>query len=75
MTEADFLAKAAETAKRPTDREGQQCEAWYYAGMKRLFAGDKKTAIADFRKCLASGACSQQAYLCAQAALKTLGQP
>jgi tetratricopeptide (TPR) repeat protein len=42
ITEADFLA-AASSPDNQKDRN-QHCEAWYYAGMKRLFAGDKKTA-------------------------------
>jgi len=31
-------------------RAGQECEAYYFAGMERLAAGDKATAIAYFQK-------------------------
>ena len=38
---------------RPTWKDrAQRCEAWYYAGMQRLPAGDKKTAADYFNKCL-----------------------
>jgi lipoprotein NlpI len=33
---------------------GRACEAWFYAGIKRLAAGDKRTAIELFKKCLAT---------------------
>jgi len=53
--EAALIAQATATAKRPTDVSEHQCEAYYYAGMKRLFAGDKSGAVALFEKCIATG--------------------
>ena len=34
---------------------GQRCEAWFYAGIKKLVVGDKASAGDHFRKCLATG--------------------
>ena len=39
VTESNLLVKANETIMRPTDASSQQCEAFYYAGMKRLLDG------------------------------------
>ncbi len=33
---------------------GQQCEAWFYCGVRRLLAGDKAGAAENFRRCLAT---------------------
>jgi hypothetical protein len=48
-SEADYLAKAA--ASDPKERDGNLCEAWYYAGQSRLIAGDKTKAKEYFEKC------------------------
>lgn len=69
--EPDFLAAAA--ADKTKDRE-QHCEAYFYAGSKRLIEGDKKTAIADFKKCLATNVRYFSEYQSATAELKFLGQ-
>jgi tetratricopeptide (TPR) repeat protein len=42
ISESDFLGDA--TSSDVEKDRAQHCEAWYYAGMKRLLAGDKKTA-------------------------------
>jgi HEAT repeat protein len=52
LSEAGLL-QAAASPEEPTDR-AQHCEAWFYAGMKRLIARDNTTAAEDFRKCLAT---------------------
>lgn len=68
--ESDFLATASSPdAKTNRDRH---CEAWYYAGMKRLLTGDKKIAADYFGKCLATEATTLFEYTCAKAELKTL---
>jgi tetratricopeptide (TPR) repeat protein len=48
VNETDFLAAAASSDKK-TNR-AQHCQAWYYAGMRRLRDGDKLTAIDYFEK-------------------------
>ena len=52
--------------------DGQRCEAWYYAGLKKRFAGDKAAAAAHFRQCVATGQKSYSEYLLARAELQTL---
>jgi lipoprotein NlpI len=49
MGEAEFLGAAG----RGND-SGRQCEAWFYAGMKRLLSGDAATARDYFQRCLAT---------------------
>jgi len=71
IVEADFVA-AANSLDTEKDR-GQHCEAWYYSGMKRLLAGDKKTAANYFRKCLATRESNFDEYIFAQAELKRIG--
>jgi HEAT repeat protein len=70
MTEVDFIAAAADPNGQ-TDRE-QHCEAWFYAGMKRLLAGDKTTAADYFQKCRATDVKSFEEYDSAGAELKFL---
>ncbi|MDB6122474.1 MAG: repeat-containing serine protease [Pedosphaera sp.] len=48
---AFFKAAANQDKKKET---GQQCEASFYAGTKRLIEGDKATAADYFQKCLAT---------------------
>ena len=70
INEADFLA--AVTSSDPQQDQNQHCEAWYFAGMKRLLAGDKGTAADYFRKCLATGQKNLTEYMLADAELKLL---
>jgi len=70
MNEADFISAAAATDARKD--EIQHCQAWYYAGIKRLLAGDKSHASDDFRKCLATNQKDENAYFLAQAELKAM---
>lgn len=70
ISEDDFL-KAAENPNAQTGRE-QRCEAWFYAGTKRLIAGDTATAADDFKKCLATGVVSFEEYTSAEAELKRM---
>ena len=71
VTEADLFAAAASPHARKDRR--QQCEAWYFAGMKKLLAGEKKTAAEYFRKCLATEQNICTEYDLAQAGLKAAG--
>jgi tetratricopeptide (TPR) repeat protein len=69
-TEAGFLAAAA--SPNPDKERSQRCEAWYYAGMKRLLAGKRASAANRFHKCLATEKKTSLAYQFALAELKTL---
>jgi tetratricopeptide (TPR) repeat protein len=71
ISESDFLGDA-NSSDVEKDR-AQHCEAWYYAGMKRLLAGDKKTAADYFNKCLGTQEKDFDEYILAQAELKSLG--
>jgi lipoprotein NlpI len=66
-----FAAAASPDAKK---ERGRRCEAWFYAGMKRLLAGDKTGAADCFRKCMATDMKDSIDYRLAQAELKALGQ-
>jgi len=67
MSEADLLG----AARRGND-SGRQCEAWFYAGMKRLFSGDTATARDYFQKCLATDRKDFDEYNLAAAELRFL---
>jgi HEAT repeat protein len=70
VSEAEFL-KAAKNPNAQTDRE-QQCEAWFYAGMKRLIAGEQTTATRYFKHCLGTGVENFEEYASARAELEFL---
>ena len=53
--------------------KGETCEAWYYAGMKRLLGGDKKGAAEYFRNCVATKMDDYVEFELAHAELKALG--
>jgi lipoprotein NlpI len=72
IAEADLFAAAASPDAK-TD-SGQRCEAWFYAGMKKLFDGDKKTAANYFQKCLATDQKDFNEFQLAQSELKALGK-
>jgi lipoprotein NlpI len=70
MSEADLRAAAA-----PSDTQkgkDQHCEYWYYAGLKKLLAGDKEAAAQNFRECVATKVFDFGEYHRAQAELKAL---
>ena len=70
ISETDLLSAAASSdSKKQND---QQCEGWYFAGMKALFAGDPSTAVDRFKKCLATGQKEFVEYEFATAELKAL---
>jgi hypothetical protein len=69
-TESDFVAAAASPDAKK-NRE-QHCEAWYYAGMRRLLAADKKLAADYFTKCLATETTNLDEYVSAKGELKAL---
>jgi hypothetical protein len=67
----DDLLNAAANANPQTDRE-QHCEAYFYAGSKRLFENDKSVAADFFKKCLGTGVTTFEEYHSAEAELKAL---
>jgi tetratricopeptide (TPR) repeat protein len=71
INESDLLA-AADAGDPQTDR-AQHCEAWFYAGMKRLLAGDKQGASNCFKNCVATQESAFDEYMLAQAELRRLG--
>jgi len=71
VTEADLIVAAESPDARK--KSGQVCEAWYYAGMKKLLAGDKKAAADFFRKCIDTKRNDFTEFIFAQAELKALG--
>ena len=70
LAEPDFFKAAANPDKKV--ESGQQCEAYFYAGTKRLITGDKTTAQDYFEKCLATGGKDFTEYSSAAAELKFL---
>ncbi len=73
QTRENDLFAAAKTPDVQKEQR-QRCEAWYYAGMKRLLTGDKITATDYFRKCLATEMKNSTPYHFARTELKALGQ-
>jgi tetratricopeptide (TPR) repeat protein len=69
LNETSFLAQTATTAKRPTDVALQTGDAWYYAGMQHLLAGDKPGALKRFKKCLKVGDDNSDNYTMAKSIL------
>ncbi|HEX3624596.1 MAG TPA: hypothetical protein VH280_04130 [Verrucomicrobiae bacterium] len=69
LKEADFLGQATTTAKRPTDVAMQIGDAWYYAGMQHLLAGDKSGALKRFKKSLKFGDDNSNNYMMAKSLL------
>jgi Tfp pilus assembly protein PilF len=65
------LLHAAECPNIKTS-DGRHCEAWFYAGSKRLINGDALSATADFNQCLAANSKNFTEYRSAKAELKFL---
>ncbi len=70
MTERAFLN--ATVAKDKTKAAWKECEAYFYAGSKRLVEGDKKIAADYFQKCLETDKKDFMEYKSAVAELKFL---
>ncbi len=72
IREDELIANAASP---DASREPEQyCKAWYFAGIKRLFAGDTKTAVTYFQKSVATNQKEFCEHIFAQTELATLGQ-
>ena len=72
VSEADLIA-AAKSSDAKKER-GLFCEAWFFAGMKKLLGGDKATAADYFRKCIATGQTNFVEYQVAQSELEALAK-
>ena len=70
ISEADLL-KAAADANTKTDKE-QHCEAYFYAGSKRLIENDQRGGVDFFKKCLGTGVTNFEEFQSAEAELKAL---
>ena len=70
VSEADLFA-AAKSADS-NQEHGQLCEAWFYAGMKKLLSGNKTAATDYFKKCIATEQRTFTEYEFAEAELKRL---
>jgi tetratricopeptide (TPR) repeat protein len=71
-TEADLFANIS--SPDPAQEAAQNCKAWYFAGMKRLLAGDVTTATDYFHKCLSTEKKDFCEYTFARLELQTLAQ-
>ena len=72
MTEEEFLTTGRTYAHDAKQRAGQMCQADYYAGMKRLMAGDKEGAAELFKKSTDTGEKGYTEYISAAAELAAL---
>jgi lipoprotein NlpI len=72
LDDQEFLNEATTKAVRPTDVSPQICDAYYYAGMKHLLAGDKAGAAELFQKSLDTGQDDESEYKSAHAELSVL---
>jgi lipoprotein NlpI len=68
IKESSYLAAAA-SPDSDKDRS-RHCEAWYYAGMKRLLAKERASALADFQKSVATKQADFMEYTLAISELK-----
>ncbi len=73
LSETDFV-KAADDANIQTDHE-QHCEAYFYAGSKRLIENDKMGAVGYFKKCLTTNVTNFEEYTSAASELLRLQMP
>jgi len=71
VTSDQFLG----TLKDPAPTKEHQCEAWFYVGVSKYFAGDPKSAQDCFLKCVATGVTYSEEYVEAQRELITLQKP
>ena len=72
IRENDLIANAA--SPDPSREPGQYCKVWYFAGMKRLLAGDTTAALNDFQTCVATQQNGLCEYIFARAELQALNQ-
>ncbi|HEY1661054.1 MAG TPA: hypothetical protein VGI03_01425, partial [Verrucomicrobiae bacterium] len=73
LKERTFLATAADWPE--SSRNGCECEAYFYAGEKRLINGDRSEAEKYFEQCVATGEKEYTEYASAAAELESLKRP
>jgi|APTNR8051073442_1049403.scaffolds.fasta_scaffold21454_1 lipoprotein NlpI len=71
----NLLITAADVSGDETKTRQQRCEAWYYAGVKRLQRGETANARDCFRECRATAVRNYVEYRLAAIELKKLGVP
>lgn len=69
--EVDVLTSAV-SVRSAEGRDYDQCEAWYFVGMKRLLAGDKSAAADYFRKCAGTNQVKVTEFVLARAESEAL---
>jgi lipoprotein NlpI len=67
LSESEFL-KAANNDSPKKDKE-QHCEAYYYAGERRVVDGDVVSALGLFQKCIETGEKTFQEFRSARSEL------
>jgi lipoprotein NlpI len=67
------LLAAIDSFEEKRQRE-EQCEAWFYIGIKRLLNGDRAGAADAFRKSVATEEKTHNEFDFAKAELKELGK-
>jgi tetratricopeptide (TPR) repeat protein len=72
-TKPEALVALADAAP-PADREGQRCEAYFYAGMVLLLDGKTDPAVEYLKKCLETQKRDFVEYMSANHVLKRLGK-
>lgn len=72
LSESEFLALAPKAIRRPSEIQGQVCDSYYYAGMKRKFAGELAEAKTLFQRCLDTKYDNAYGYMNAIAEMRTL---
>lgn len=72
INEEAFLAAAA--SPDPKKDLEQHCEAWFYAGMKRLQGGEETAAAECFKKSVGTGVKNFWEYKFSQSELKAMGR-
>ena len=70
---ADSLLKDSAQAKRLPERNNQQCEAHYFAGMMALLAGDRDAAARELGLCVATNDLQTVELGLARSQLRRLG--
>lgn len=65
---------APDDEEKVTGDGWQQCEAWFFAGIKTLVSGDTAGAVARFQKCVATDKTENYCYQFATSELQALGK-
>lgn len=71
-TNTESLFKDAAQAKRLPERNNQQCEAHYFAGMMALLAGDRAAAVRELELCVATNDLQTVEFSMAKSQLRRL---